>query len=138
MEQERVQLDNINVIKNPAFKRPTGSAEKMSAHPKLKVDNFPACKYCGTSHMWGREHCPAYGKNCNACGTANHFTRVCNKTKRKDSKLNAVEELSVDREGTVLVSNEVSAAESIGAVRTRGKKWFFQSSVQWKITAMPD
>lgn len=83
--------------------------------------------------MWGREHCPAYGKNCNTCGTANHFARVCNKAKRRDSKLNAVEELSVDREGTVLETNDVYAAESIGAVRARYKKWFVNLRFNGKL-----
>lgn len=33
------------------------------------------CKYCGYNHK-SRE-CPAYGKNCNTCNRANHFSKVC-------------------------------------------------------------
>ena len=33
------------------------------------------CKYCGNNHA--RRQCPAYGKECKACGHENHFTKKC-------------------------------------------------------------
>lgn len=124
MEQERSHMDSVNAIGKPPFKRQFSTAEKMSAHPRSQAQSPSTCKYCGTSHGWGKEHCPAYGKNCNSCGTANHFARVCNKTKRKEGKLHIAEGLNFDKESTVIETNDVYAVESIGAVRTRGKKWF--------------
>ena len=35
------------------------------------------CKYCGTAHAPRKEACPALGKTCSSCHTANHFARVC-------------------------------------------------------------
>ena len=33
------------------------------------------CKYCGSNHP--HRQCPAYGKNCKACGKKNHFAKKC-------------------------------------------------------------
>ena len=35
------------------------------------------CDYCGHSHSWGKQNCPAYGKSCDKCSGKNHFRTVC-------------------------------------------------------------
>ena len=47
------------------------------------------CKFCGNEHVWGRKHCPAFGKSCSNCGGSNHFMKVC---KTKKNKISMVEE----------------------------------------------
>ena len=42
------------------------------------------CKFCGTSHIFKAEHCPAFGKTCSKCNKRNHFAKVC---KSKDIKV---------------------------------------------------
>lgn len=49
------QQSNRNLPTEPQHKRP--------------------CSRCGTFHS--PRHCPAYGKNCNACGKFGHFARYC-------------------------------------------------------------
>lgn len=53
-----------------------GHKERSSMTAEARA--FPtsrACRYCGGQHDKGR--CPAFGKKCNNCGRANHFTTVC-------------------------------------------------------------
>ena len=35
------------------------------------------CKYCGGTHGWKKEYCPAFGKMCHHCGKRNHFAALC-------------------------------------------------------------
>ena len=45
------------------------------------------CEYCGFRHRKEKTECPAYGKECAACGRKNHFARKCTqKTSRKQKK----------------------------------------------------
>ena len=43
---------------------------------------MPECKYCGTQHAFRKELCPAFGKICSSCGKGNHFSRVCQSSRR--------------------------------------------------------
>ena len=57
--------------------------ERMEVNKLSKTKNeIKSCKFCGTSHVWGRDKCPAYGKTCSNCKGKNHFKKVC---KKKDS-----------------------------------------------------
>ncbi|KAF3856230.1 hypothetical protein F7725_016953, partial [Dissostichus mawsoni] len=117
----------------------TGLSEKekrhstnTSAQPQSMRD-AGECKYCGTRHKRGRDLCPAFGKSCRSCGTANHFAKVCMKRGQQARQLNAVDD---PLPGELEDSDErdVYTAESVGAVNTQGKKWFvnlpLQSGVQ--------
>lgn len=35
------------------------------------------CKFCGSSHEWKKEKCPAFNKKCNKCHKMNHFSKMC-------------------------------------------------------------
>lgn len=39
--------------------------------------NGPSCHYCGSAHVKGKEHCPAYGKVCSKCSRKHHFASMC-------------------------------------------------------------
>ena len=61
------------------------------------------CRGCGkTSHGWGRsmkrEHCPAYGNECGACGIPHHFETVC--TRSRAGLIQAAHEENGQRNGT--------------------------------------
>ena len=65
-------------------------AKQQSRHNQGKRSNSPrivdagyACKYCGNSHSRGREHCPAFGKQCKSCGTHNHFCKSVSKKQKE-------------------------------------------------------
>lgn len=82
------------------------------------------CRFCGNTHRRGRDFCPAFGKNCRSCGTANHFAKVCMKKGQATRQLHAADgevPEDMDRADT---EAHIYTAESIGAVQGRGKKWF--------------
>nr|XP_054768172.1 uncharacterized protein K02A2.6-like [Lytechinus pictus] len=62
------------------------------------------CKFCGRSHVFDKNKCPAFGKKCNKCQKDNHFASVCTSAKpagkvRRDKKsVNAVDEEAEDVE----------------------------------------
>ena len=62
----------------------------MDADSNMKntcIKNYgKQCKYCGTIHKWGSEHCPAYGKTCRNCGKQNHIAEICEKSHAKKHK----------------------------------------------------
>ncbi|KAK5893965.1 hypothetical protein CesoFtcFv8_010707 [Champsocephalus esox] len=128
--------DSINATQGQRYGRRSGSrpseSTNTSAQPQSMRD-AGECKYCGTRHKRGRDLCPAFGKSCRSCSTANHFAKVCMKRGQKARQLNAVDD---PLPGELEDSDErdVYTAESVGAVNTRGKKWFvnlpLQSGVQ--------
>lgn len=59
--------------------------------------------------------------------------RVRNKNKKRDGKLRAAEGSNSDEDTTVMDSNDVYATESIGAVRTKGNKWFVNLRLNGKL-----
>lgn len=96
---------------------------KQSNSPRL-LDTRNTCRYCGTVHSRGRDHCPAYGKTCRLCGTDNHFAKVCLKSKSRstEGKLHCVE---YSKEEPVEGSDDdIYTVESISTVHMKGKKWF--------------
>lgn len=80
-----MELDRQHKYKKLHSARANANATANSA-----VD-LNKCRYCGFSHGRGEEPCPAYGNICRSCGTANHFTKVCMKSKRKEGKVHSPE-----------------------------------------------
>ena len=62
------QDPDVNVIKTSKY-RQRRQGQGQGAKPKQK------CAWCGYVHDKGK--CPAYGKDCTACGRKNHFASVC-------------------------------------------------------------
>lgn len=82
------------------------------------------CKFCGNAHRRGRDLCPAFGKNCRHCGTANHFAKVCMKRGQDAQQLNAADGEAPEDLSRSDTKAHIYTAETIGAVQGRGKKWF--------------
>uniref|UniRef100_A0A673W9M9 Gypsy retrotransposon integrase-like protein 1 n=1 Tax=Salmo trutta TaxID=8032 RepID=A0A673W9M9_SALTR len=119
MELERQHMDNVNAtFRQPVRKFPFATANTTA---NSAADNPNTCRYCGISHGRGKEYCPAYGKICKSCGTANHFARVCMKSKRKEGKVHSIETNTDEGNNS---TEDVYASECIGAVRAKGQKWF--------------
>ena len=53
------------------------AAESWRQERAKSSDKPQECKYCGKSHDKGARYCKAYGKQCQACGKMNHYTRMC-------------------------------------------------------------
>ena len=69
--------------------------------------------------------CPAFGKSCCSCGTANHFAKVCMKRGQQACQLTAVDDpLPGELEDSDQEERDVYTAESVRAQNTQGKKWF--------------
>uniref|UniRef100_A0A8B9JE72 ribonuclease H n=1 Tax=Astyanax mexicanus TaxID=7994 RepID=A0A8B9JE72_ASTMX len=122
MIQDAPPLDCVNAMRQQSTKQPS------------PTDTVPIqCRYCGSNHRAGREHCPAFGKQCKACGTSNHFARVCLKSKKKrtESKLHKIDDIQQDN--TDIVSDDLYATEHIGSMRAKGKKWYVKLHIQGKL-----
>ena len=80
-------------------KSPTGSGGKHRFKPKSKASDKPEkpCKYCGNKHVFDKTVCPAYGKQCNACGLPDHYAKMC-KQKTKKPKKQGVKAVNVNDE----------------------------------------
>ncbi|XP_034052535.1 uncharacterized protein LOC117533010 [Gymnodraco acuticeps] len=124
--------DSVNATQGQRYGRRSASrpseSTNTSAQPQSMRD-AGECKYCGTRHKRGRDLCPAFGKSCRSCGTANHFAKVCMKRGQQARQLNAVDD---PLPGELEDSDErdVYTAESVGAVNTRGKRWFVNLPLQ--------
>ena len=62
----------------------------------LKPREKRRCKFCGETHEFDKNSCPAYGKSCNNCGIRNHFSKVCQK--RRNQNTRAVREVTKDKD----------------------------------------
>lgn len=47
------------------------------------------CKFCGKSHKFRKELCPAFGKTCEKCHGNNHFAEVCRSRQQGSSASNS-------------------------------------------------
>ena len=64
--------DSVNAIQKS--KKNSKLRQKTT---QQKSDRSHECRYCGTSHEFKKELCPAYGKRCAKCGRENHYARKC-------------------------------------------------------------
>ena len=80
------------------------------------------CRYCGTEHKFQKELCPAWGKECTACGRKNHFEKCCKskkKGKRKKKGSKKIHKVEGDSESSSESSDEDSAAEWVNNVKSK-------------------
>lgn len=122
MEQDKPPTDSVNAAfrQSNTTSHPNWKQQKKHT-PAMATGSVPACRYCGAQHGRGREQCPAYGKVCKACGTPNHFARVCMKTKGLDAPAHVH---SMDNPILTESGDDLFTTECIGAVGPKGKKWF--------------
>ena len=83
-----------------------------------------SCRFCGNMHRRGRDLCPAFGKTCRHCGTANHFAKVCMKRGQATRQLHAADMEAPDDTDRSDTDAHIYTTQSIGAVQGQGKKWF--------------
>ena len=87
---------------------------RASTNPFVKPTICPNCGYGWSSSQ--RQNCPARGKNCKNCGIANHFAKVCRKSKQPKKlkpRVNYVDD-SVSEVATVGTS--ATAAEQVNNI----------------------
>ena len=92
-EQMKVMTakDTVHALQAQAQRKK--KAAESGRQERAKASGKPQeCKYCGTSHHKGARYCKAYGKQCQACGKMNHYTRMC-KSKPLD-KTNSTRKMS--------------------------------------------
>uniref|UniRef100_A0A8C5PCI9 ribonuclease H n=1 Tax=Leptobrachium leishanense TaxID=445787 RepID=A0A8C5PCI9_9ANUR len=123
MEQDK-QTDSIN-----AASKQQPSLKNHQLQHKNHLRNSPgstltSCKYCGNVHIREKGQCPAYGKSCRACGRLNHFAGVCLSSKREARNLHTLEHRSDLEDAHLLSTDVVYTKECIGAVQSKGQKWF--------------
>ena len=98
-----VQYDVVNQGQRGRSKKKSKS--KDSRQKSRSQSGIRDCKYCGNNHP--RRQCPAYGKECKACGRKNHFAKKCllrNKstagTHTGNKKLFKYRQISADHESS--------------------------------------
>lgn len=81
----------------PAPNKPSASSKNQKQTWKAdqksgdkKAPSRRICRFCGGTHRFGQQQCPAWGVKCNSCGKENHFAKWCQSTRR--SKMHAVRE----------------------------------------------
>jgi len=73
--------------------KPKGKAKKE----EKRVKTIRKCKFCGGSHEYKKQKCPAYGQTCDKCKEENHFAACCppkrgnSKNKRNPKKVHALQ-----------------------------------------------
>ena len=112
----------IKVIRQQRY----GNRRRESFKPREKR----RCKFCGETHEFDKNSCPAYGKSCNNCGIRNHFSKVCQKkrdendrTIREVTKVKDASSDSGDSVYSVSMSPEFSDDEEIYAMCTRHEQF---------------
>lgn len=64
----------------------------VKPHNRSEKSILKNCKFCGLSHEWRKEKCPAFNKKCNNCNKMNHFSKMCRMKKfDKKSDVNEIE-----------------------------------------------
>ena len=80
-----------------AWEQPESHQRDQGGRPKTgSTEMTIECYFCLRTHKKGRNHCPAYGKNCHACSKFNHFegSRFC--ARKKIEEMQNMEEKKVE------------------------------------------
>ena len=86
-EHSKQQLEELKEQKQAHIDRLGKGNGNLGARPKTKANQRDTvtvvkdCIFCGKSHRKGKEHCPAYDKQCSNCKGRNHFAAKCRRAK---------------------------------------------------------
>ena len=69
---------------------------KNDRHPRNDHLKKKTCLFCGKSHPFKKEQCPAWGKRCQKCNGRNHFSSVCKKSGKSRDVHGVTEETESD------------------------------------------
>ncbi len=85
-EQQRQlkQQKEVDAVRYAGQTRRRGK-KKETKDTRTNQNTQFQCKKCGTKHA--ARSCPAFGKTCNKCKKANHFSKVCRSTSTNLSEL---------------------------------------------------
>ena len=90
LESVKSENDVNTVTKHPRFVKPfkstnTKRRDSSSSHATPPPALNTKCRNCGGNcpHEGGKTACPAYQKQCRACGKYNHFQSVCLQTAKQ-------------------------------------------------------
>ena len=72
------------------YKKMYNEKHQQDGKPTQRSPNHRPCNGCGESHGEAerRKACPAWGQNCENCGTPNHFASVCRQKKNRERRNN--------------------------------------------------
>ena len=115
-ELSEIQLQKIGAPDESIHYARQGAKQKRKTQKKdaePKRGQKQKCKYCGQSHEFGKQKCPAYGKKCSKCAKMNHFAAVC---KQSQKQVHMVHDVSSSDESIMHIDHYV------GSVKTHGKQ----------------
>ena len=97
---------------------------KYSGRPQREPQKiqYNQCRNCLTEHPQGR--CPAYGRECFACGGHNHFSRseVCPKYKKAVRRVQYYQDEPAENYATTAMDqNEIKMVSIVGRLQTNNK-----------------
>ncbi|CAH1233393.1 RTL1 [Branchiostoma lanceolatum] len=78
--------DTVHYARRGAYTPGKARAKKQAVPQTWKTSSAGSCSYCAKKHPPGRDACPAYGKECSACGKPNHFARACKSADQKQPR----------------------------------------------------
>jgi transposase InsO family protein len=88
LRASEVTSSQIRVIDKSNADETVNFAKRRGGSNQKKSNERKSCKFCLQCHVWGREHCPAYGKECSDCGMPNHArgSMLCKSDKKQSRK----------------------------------------------------
>ena len=84
-ESAEKQLEDMKLEKKACALKSKVKEKNLKPHdespqprnPYNKYKMLKSCNFCGQSHIWNKEKCPAWGKRCTKCRRQNHFAEKC-------------------------------------------------------------
>ena len=86
-EMRQEEPNGVYKVQNNFAKRADRKHDNIRQRQTMETNNQYSndlCNYCGFHHESRR--CPAYGKDCRACGKKNHFESMCRTRNKQDSR----------------------------------------------------
>ena len=81
VDECRAYETSLNQLKQIENKNDTNNVNKVSKNSSTSASRQTRpnreCKFCGLSHEFKKELCPAYGKKCRRCQRNGHFEKKC-------------------------------------------------------------
>lgn len=89
-------------LKNMSGRIPEENIKKITESRKGK------CRFCGNTHIFKKEMCPAWGKTCSNCKGRNHNESVCKKKKQVKQIIEGKEENTQSNNEDMVIINKIA------------------------------
>lgn len=97
---------------------------------------YRKCRYCGDPHVFIKEKCPAYGKECSKCGNMNHFASMC-KSKAKKGKKHVFSMVEMESSESEYSSDDKYLGSlTIESINSSSSDWILPVKVNGTILPM--